>query len=98
MQIFEPILFTTGSKTITEADKKRLQQLAAGARLQPHWRIEITGMTDSEGSIASNRKIAAERASVVTELLWQNGVKDNQLILRFKLSDTNNISLSENPR
>lgn len=97
-QNFAPILFANGSTVINATDKKRLQQLAGETKQRADWRLEITGMTDSKGSVTANRKIAAQRASAVTGILLQNGVKENQIIIRSKLADTSNIPVSENQR
>lgn len=97
-QNFEPILFANGSAAISPADKKRLADLATQVKQHREWRLVITGMTDGNGSVSANRKMAASRCSAVTNILFQNNVNDNQVIIRSELSDTNNIPDSQNPR
>lgn len=95
---FAPILFANGSAVISPADRIRLQQLAAQTKQNSHWRIEITAMTDSKGSVQANKKVAVKRIDNVTAILFANGINENRLFFRYLLAATNTVPAEENPR
>jgi outer membrane protein OmpA-like peptidoglycan-associated protein len=95
---FDPVYFLTGSSTISKDDTRRLTTLAEEIRNHSEWRVEITGMTDASGTIAVNRRLSAARSGAVSNILLQNGVKDNQVIIRSKPAAANNIPDYDNPR
>jgi outer membrane protein OmpA-like peptidoglycan-associated protein len=97
-QHFDPILFGTNSAGLKLVDERRLEDLAVKVRQHENWKLELTAMTDTTGSVSANRKVATARYSAVRNFLLKNGVKDSQIIVGSKLADTNNIKPGENPR
>jgi outer membrane protein OmpA-like peptidoglycan-associated protein len=97
-QHFDPIFFGTNSAGLKLVDEKRLEDLAVKARQHENWKLELTAMTDTSGSVSANRKVATARYNVVRTFLLKNGVKDSQIIVGSKLGTSYNIQSGENPR
>jgi OOP family OmpA-OmpF porin len=66
------INFRVGSAVLTPESKQQLDDLAAKAANVKGYVIEISGFTDSTGSVARNRILSQRRADVVTRYLVEN--------------------------
>ncbi len=95
---FEPINFSSGSYTVSVADRKRLEALAIQAKANSGMLLEVTAINDATGSVSANRKIAASRLSAVTNVLIKNGVKDSQVLTRTQLANESKNQNAKSPR
>ncbi len=66
------INFRTGSATLSPQSKQQLDDLAQKAMNAKGYVIEITGYTDSSGSIQRNRALSQRRADAVVRYLAEN--------------------------
>lgn len=66
------INFRTGSATLSPQSKQQLDDLANKAMNAKGYVIEITGYTDSSGSIQRNRALSQRRADAVVRYLAEN--------------------------
>jgi outer membrane protein OmpA-like peptidoglycan-associated protein len=73
--------FASGSATLTEADKARLDKLAQvlGAPALATRRTRIEGHTDASGSAIRNRELSRRRAQSVADYLAASGVAASRL-------------------
>jgi flagellar motor protein MotB len=74
-----PILFASGSAEVRIEDLPVLDQVAAVVATQPGLPVIIAGTTDTSGSVATNERLARERATAVSEELIARGVPQNRL-------------------
>ena len=66
------ILFRTGSAVLTQEAKAQLDEIARKAETAKGYLVEISGYTDSTGSLAKNRRLSQQRADSVVRYLVEN--------------------------
>jgi outer membrane protein OmpA-like peptidoglycan-associated protein len=66
------ILFRTGSATLSQEAKTQLDELARKAETAKGYLVEISGYTDSSGSVSKNRRLSQQRADAVVRYLVEN--------------------------
>ena len=66
------ILFRVGSAVLSRDAKTRLDDIARKAETARGYVIEISGYTDSSGSVAVNRRLSQQRADAVVRYLVEN--------------------------
>lgn len=66
------ILFKTGSAVLSAEAKEQLDEIATKAMSAKGYVIEITGHTDSVGSVQTNRALSQRRADAVVRYLAEN--------------------------
>ncbi|HEY0004859.1 MAG TPA: OmpA family protein [Pyrinomonadaceae bacterium] len=64
--------FRAGSAVLTQAEKVKLDQLAAKALNAKGYVIEVSGFADATGSTALNRRLSQQRADAVIRYLVEN--------------------------
>jgi outer membrane protein OmpA-like peptidoglycan-associated protein len=69
--------------------------LAEALADHPNTQLEITGFTDNIGSISDNIKLSRKRAESVAKELIKNGVRPEQIIIKFE-GENNPISSNSN--
>jgi len=76
------INFTTGTATLTENDKKALDNFVGKVKLLDRVVIQIEGNTDNVGNAQSNEELSYKRAlSVKNYLQWQHGVDPSRFVI-----------------
>jgi outer membrane protein OmpA-like peptidoglycan-associated protein len=68
------VYFDTGSSKLRAEDKAKLEQAANFLSQYPIAAVEIQGYTDTQGSAASNKALAARRAAAVDAAMKKMGV------------------------
>ena len=77
------IPFTAGSTSLSEADRKLLDNIVAYVMADTTVeRIFVDGHTDSSGSRINNRALSEERANVVADYLIGEGIDANMVTVR----------------
>jgi outer membrane protein OmpA-like peptidoglycan-associated protein len=66
------IMFRTGSAMLNAQAKGQLDDIARKAEMAKGYVIEISGYTDSSGSVAANRRLSQQRADAVVRYLVEN--------------------------
>jgi outer membrane protein OmpA-like peptidoglycan-associated protein len=75
----DDLLFDTGSTDLKSGADEKLGELASYLRSNPDVMIRIEGYADSTGSSDFNKSLSQQRAEVVSSLLKERGVGDDQL-------------------
>lgn len=75
-------LFDTGTASLREADRARLDAFATALRpcveaIEGRW--TVAGATDGAGSVSDNQELGRRRAQVVADVLVQAGVPSDRL-------------------
>ena len=73
------INFKTGSWDVDEQSKDNIANFANFLNAAPSYTAEIIGYTDSVGSSSKNQKLSLKRATIVKDMIKDNGVADNRL-------------------
>ena len=73
--------FAFDSAELSLVDKGVLDKVAAEIQKCPKAKIEITGYTDSVGTVAYNEKLGAERAMAVQSYLAEKGVMPHKMCM-----------------
>lgn len=77
----KPISFTlyfkTGTTTIMDVSKAELEELFAEVASRKAVEVQITGHTDTAGTLANNDKLSTQRAEVIKEMLISEGLQSN---------------------
>jgi OOP family OmpA-OmpF porin len=66
--------FDTNSTTISEQANMTVSAAASVAKPGANSKVEVTGFTDTEGSLALNQALSVRRANAVKDALVRNGV------------------------
>jgi outer membrane protein OmpA-like peptidoglycan-associated protein len=66
------VRFALGSSALTKEAKSELDALAAAAKNEKGYMIEITGFASAEGDAAANERLSERRADVVVRYLTEN--------------------------
>ncbi len=73
------ISFATNSASINAAGMGKIQNLANILAQYPNDTIQVTGHTDSQGTLSWNEQLSSSRANSVRSVLIQNGVNPSQI-------------------
>lgn len=73
------VVFSSGSRVLSETARGRLDQLAETLLAFPESRIRVRAHTDSLGSASLNQQLSAARAESVVQYLQSRGVHPEQL-------------------
>jgi len=73
------ILFDTDSDRIRPDSRAALEALAAAAKEQPAWKLDIEGHTDSTGDAAHNATLSQKRADAIKAWLVGAGIEASRL-------------------
>ncbi len=99
------INFEKSSSRIMEVSKPDLNQLGIALKHQSlaHFRVALSGHTDSSGSAGYNQKLSEDRANSVRDYLIDNfGISKNRLVAvgfgEERLKNRNNPEARENRR
>ena len=68
------VFFDTNSSTLSEQANMTVRAAADVARTSASSKVEVTGYTDTEGSVAVNQVVATRRANAVRDGLVRAGV------------------------
>jgi len=68
------VFFDTNSSTLSEQANMTVRAAADVARTSAGSKVEVTGYTDTEGSVAVNQVVATRRANAVKDALVRAGV------------------------
>ena len=66
------VRFALGSATLTKEAQGQLDTLAAAAKNEKGYMIEVTGFASSEGDAAANERLSERRADAVVRYLTEN--------------------------
>jgi outer membrane protein OmpA-like peptidoglycan-associated protein len=66
------ILFRVGSAVLSQEAKTQLDELASKAETAKGYLVEISGYTDTSGSVNTNRRLSQQRADAVVRYLVEN--------------------------
>ena len=80
---FDNLQFETGKAIILKTSYKSLNDLAALMKKNPSWKLYLAGHTDNVGSRELNMKLSQNRAKAVAKYLEDQGVNDDQFIIRW---------------
>lgn len=87
------VLFAFGSATLNEEAKSQLDALAAEAKNQKGYMIEVTGYASSDGDEATNLRLSQRRADSVIRYLTENhSIPLRRLITPFGFGEKQPIS------
>ncbi len=78
----QPILFATGSYTVSAAQLRRINELAALLTHEEGYTLIIEGHTDHTGNIENNKILSELRAREVLEALTKAGVSETGIYVR----------------
>lgn len=73
------ITFATGSDQLQPAFQDTIRRVASSLAANPGSSVEVTGHTDSVGSVAANNDLSERRAIAVARLLAQGGVQKERI-------------------
>jgi OOP family OmpA-OmpF porin len=68
------VFFDTNSSTLSDQANMTVRAAADVARTSAGSKVEVTGYTDTEGSVAVNQVVATRRANAVKDALVRAGV------------------------
>jgi len=71
---FDDLHFETGSATLTPASDRQLDTLAAVLKAYGDVAVNVAGYTDNTGDPAANKKLSADRAAAVKQVLVSKGI------------------------
>lgn len=74
------ISFDTGKATLKPATRVTVGKLAGILLMIPELNIRVEGYTDSTGRAATNRKLSADRARNVADLLREQGIAGERMV------------------
>ncbi len=77
--VLDEVVFTPGSRWLSDPARNRLDQLAETLLAFPESRVQVRAHTDSSGSASLNQRLSAERAESVVQYLLSRGVHVQQL-------------------
>ena len=77
------ILFKVGSAVLTQEGKATLDQLAATAKNEKGYVIEVRGFASSDGSESLNDRLSERRAEAVMRYLAQHEIPLRRIVLPF---------------
>jgi len=80
--VLRDVRFSYNSATLTDDDRRILENVAAALAAYPEIRVEIGGHTDSTGSSAYNARLSERRAEAVRQYLVGEGVGANRMTAR----------------
>lgn len=78
----QDILFAVDSATLRADLRRDLQAIAANLQRYPDSMIQVTGHTDSTGSMAYNQSLSERRADSVAAVLIESGVSARRISAR----------------
>ena len=82
------VFFTIGKFNISDAEGRKINEIVDYLNSNPSARVVVTGYADKgTGSAAINRRIAAQRAQEVTNILLSKGIAKNRIATDSKGSD-----------
>ncbi|GAB4346905.1 MAG: hypothetical protein Kow006_05970 [Gammaproteobacteria bacterium] len=73
------VLFRTASHELSEADRKRLIELADWLKRHETFTVHLEGFSDPRGDEAYNLKLSEQRAEAVRQLLLEQGVDETRI-------------------
>ncbi len=73
------VFFDTNSTTISDQANATVSAAAAIAKSAANSKVEVTGYTDTEGSVALNQALSVRRANSVRDALVRNGVSPQSI-------------------
>jgi len=73
------ISFATNSASVNPSGMSKIQNLANILSQYPSDTIQVTGYTDSQGTLSWNEQLSSNRANSVRNILVQNGVNPAQI-------------------
>jgi outer membrane protein OmpA-like peptidoglycan-associated protein len=76
------VLFEVGRAELRPAADRTVTQLAAFMRQNPDRSVEITGFTDSTGSVELNQTLSERRAESVRQALVAQGINPQRIVTR----------------
>ena len=68
------VFFDTNSSALSEQANTTVSAAAGIAKSTANSRVEVSGFTDTEGSVAVNQALSVRRANAVRDALVRNGV------------------------
>ncbi|MDT8308821.1 MAG: OmpA family protein [Bacteroidales bacterium] len=80
--VLKNIFFDYNRATIKSESKKELERLITLLEEMPDLKLEISGHTDSIGSVAYNQDLSERRAKAVVDHLTTNGVDSRRLVYK----------------
>lgn len=87
------ILFRSGSAVLNADAKAQLDEIAGKALNAKGYVIEVTGFTDSVGSVNLNRALSSRRADAVIRYLAENHrIPLRRLVTPFGYGETNSVA------
>jgi outer membrane protein OmpA-like peptidoglycan-associated protein len=85
--------FRSGSAKLSKDEQAKLDQLAANALNAKGYIIEVSGYTDSRGSVSLNRRLSQQRADAVIRYLVENhNIPLRRIITPFGFGETNPVA------
>ena len=82
------VFFTIGKFNISDAENRKIDEIVDYMKANPSARVVVTGYADKgTGSVAINRRIAAQRADAVTKILLNKGISKSRIATDSKGSD-----------
>jgi outer membrane protein OmpA-like peptidoglycan-associated protein len=78
----QTIFFEQSSYTLNESSKKILEQISKKMLESPNVNIEITGHTDNIGDVRQNLYLSEFRAKVISNYLYNKGIKEHRIMLK----------------
>jgi outer membrane protein OmpA-like peptidoglycan-associated protein len=98
VQATTSILFKTGSAVLSEEAKQQLDDIAQKALNAKGYVIEITGHTDSVGSVNLNRALSIRRADAVVRYLAENHrIPLRRLVTPYGFGESSSVADNTTP-
>jgi outer membrane protein OmpA-like peptidoglycan-associated protein len=76
------VLFETGRADLRSGADRTVSQLASFMQQNPDRTVEITGFTDSTGSVEFNQELSERRAEAVRQALTRYGISPQRVVTR----------------
>ena len=76
------VLFATGRAELRSGADRTVSQLANFMQQNPNRTVEITGFTDSTGSVEFNQELSERRAEAVRQALTSYGISPQRVVTR----------------
>jgi len=76
------VLFETGRADLRSGSERTIGQLANFMQQNPNRTVEVTGFTDSTGSVELNQALSERRAEAVRQALVSYGISPQRIVTR----------------
>lgn len=76
------VLFEVGKAELRSSAQRTITDLAAFMRQNPERSVEVTGFTDSTGSVELNQELSENRAEAVRRALVAQGINPQRIVTR----------------